>query len=282
MTQDRFDWNWFKSSIDETDKRAAPQMQELLDLVSEVDTAVQKAIARPTTYASERPQDYVVSILIVRCFRLFISGILLAVSGYPDVVAGVIRSMAEIWLLLLEIRSHPVETSLGYMLHSVEEEIVTMQRELDHLKASGTTTLNLPENLEVWRNFHSDLQSVARARGQCAKKIENQFSRLTIRDICRRNDIEKYYFVNYKFQSILCHGLHASLDGLVTEGNGKRSFSLGPVVFDNEAAVMDSFSHMATALILTGEILEDSDVLQWGESLTHTVESAIKNHKAKG
>jgi hypothetical protein len=152
MTQS-YDWNWFKSGINQASRSVETQARELFALVPEIDATVRLALNRPTSYASDRPQDYVVSILIVRSFRLFISSIILSTAGYSDAVPNLGRSIMEIGLMLLDIRSDPVATSLGYMLHSAQEEIVSMETQLGRLAAKGEDALNLPTNLEEWCRF---------------------------------------------------------------------------------------------------------------------------------
>jgi hypothetical protein len=280
MTE-QYDWNYFKSSINQTNRSVEAQAKELLDLVSDVDLAVQRVVDRQTSYASERPQDYVVSILIVRSFRLFISTIILGASGYADIVPNLGRSIMEIGLLLLEIRSNPVPTSLGYMLHSAQEEIITMETELGRSRAKGADVLNLPTNLEEWRHFHSDLASLARDKGLCAEEIERSFARTSIRSLCKRHGIEEYYLVNYKFSSLFTHCLHASLDGVIVEDQTRREFVLSPVDYHGDAALMDSFAQMITNLVLAGEILEDDDVGQMGTSLSQKVETIIISTRSR-
>ncbi|AFM24872.1 DUF5677 domain-containing protein [Desulfomonile tiedjei] len=273
--EEKYDWNWFRSSINQTARTIEPQIKQLLDFVSEVDLIVQQVVDRPTSYASERPQDYVVSILVVRSFRLFVSSMILSLSGYADVVPNLKRSVMEIGLMLLNMSSNPVAVALGYMLHSVQEEIISMETELGRLNTKGGNALNLPRNLEEWKNFHSLLGDLAKDRGLIAEEIQRNFARTSVRSLCREHASEEYYLVNYKADSLFTHGLHACLGGLVEDNPDQRTFMLGPAINHADAAVMDSIAQMTANLALAGDILEDEGVAQNAMSLCRRVENLI-------
>jgi len=94
------------------------------------------------SYASDRPQDFVVPTLSVRAFRLAISSIQLALSGYVDSVPNLDRTIFEIGIRLLDISTDPIAASLAYLIQGAHEEISTMEIELAYRRQHRIEAIN--------------------------------------------------------------------------------------------------------------------------------------------
>jgi hypothetical protein len=165
MTTTSYNWQWFRNEIRRCSDAAESECLIFLNLVEQCDKVVSQMVSRPMSYASDRPQDYVVPILATRAFRLAISSLQIALSGYADSTPNLNRTVFEIAIRLLDISTDPIASSLAYLMQGAKEEISTMEVELRYRKETGLTTLNLPVNLERMREYLKQLQELCQKKG---------------------------------------------------------------------------------------------------------------------
>lgn len=145
----KFDWNWYHENLIRCVQNAEPNCQYLLDLIEEFDSVAKGLTERDMSIDSDRPHDYIVPVLAVRSYRLAISAIWNALSGFPDSVPNLIRTIFEIGIRLLDMTDDPVAASLGYLMQGAQEEVSTIQEELNFRRENGHECGNLEKNL-VW------------------------------------------------------------------------------------------------------------------------------------
>ena len=175
--------------------------------------------------------------------------------------------MWEIGLRVLDIKAAPLDASFGYVLEGITREIASIEPELAYRKASGLPVGNLETNLHLLKNHHARVQAIARKKGVDSERAEKQHGTLNLRNVARKNGIEKAYLVNFAFQSGFAHGRSPSYNFLITEDDTRRQFSLGPDETEATEAAVDAITQLALGLSLVADALEDPPLLQRAESL---------------
>jgi hypothetical protein len=145
--QSAYGWPWFRKEIQDGVAFSERYCSDLLDLVQEMDAVSGVVFARPTSPLSDRPQDYVVSILTARALRLTVSALYIGLGGYPDSANNLERTAWEISIRLLDMTTAPVAAALGFLLDGAASEISQAQAELDHRRTNGEPVHLLPENI---------------------------------------------------------------------------------------------------------------------------------------
>jgi hypothetical protein len=254
-----------------------PDCQPLLELVQECDDIVVKMIRRPMSYASDRPQDFVVPTLAVRAFRLAISSIQLALSGYVDSVPNLDRTIFEIGIRLLDMSTDPIASSIAYLMQGAHEEISTMQVELEYRKQHALEAINLPTNLKHMRKYLENLQVLLRNRGIDPDVARKKHGKLNIREVCRKFDIEKAYLVNYAFSSSYIHEKNVATDAFYSETPGSRNFEMGPIPQAISYSIADSLLNLSLVLEIGCKILEDEGLINRSAGLVQSVQDRISD-----
>lgn len=252
-----------------------PECRGLLDLVQECDVIVDKMVSRPMSYASDRPQDFVVSILAVRAFRLAISSLQIALAGYVDSTSNLDRTVFEISIRLLDMTTDPVASSLAYLIQGATEEISTMEAELVHRRQSSLETLNLPANLDRERQYLEDLRKLCRERNIDPEAARKKHGKLNIRDICRAFGIEKAYLVNYAYDSSHVHEKNVATSHFYSESPESRNFELGPIPEAIPHGVADTLKNLSLVLEIGSGILEDEELIRRTKDLVQSVQKQI-------
>lgn len=254
--------------IAESNEKKGP---ELLGLVKNYDFFVGKLVNRSTSYISDRPQDYVACILGARSFRLAIGGIHLAVSGYPDLSPNLGRTIWEISLRLFNMKSNPVEASLGYLLYSCSEELSIDQTEFEYRTENNLELGYIAEHIEAKRNYFNKLKSEASSKGLNPDMIQKKYGKLSIYKICQKLGIEKAYKVNYAYDCGHIHERNLTTNYIVKTDEDGRKFELGPI---NEAcleSVADILTNLSLSLSAAAEVVEDKDLIIEAENLMNEV-----------
>ena len=250
-------------------------MSTLARLNSRVCDIVIKMVHRPMSYASDRPQDFVVPILSVRAFRLAISSIQLALSGYVDSVPNLDRTIFEIGIRLLNMTTDPIAASLAYLMQGANEEISTMEVELAYRKQHGLEAINLPTNLKHMHKYVENLQVLCRNRGIDPEVARKKHGKLNIREICRKFGIEKAYLVNYAYTSSYIHEKNVATADFYYESPGSRNFEMGPIPQAISYAIADSLMNLALVLEIGCKILEDEGLIHRSAGLVQSVKERI-------
>jgi hypothetical protein len=220
------------------------------------------------SYASDRPQDFVVAVLSVRAFRLTISSLHLALSGYPDSSTALDRSVFEIALRLLDLTRAPEAASLGYLIQGAAEEISTMNAEIEHRNRKGVPSGNLPKNLQRMQEHVQLLEDLCRAKGIDPELARKQHGRLNFRETARDFDIERAYLVDYAYASSHVHEKNVATPVFYSETPESRNLELGPAIEEAVHAVPDSLKYLTTVLEVASKILDDRELVHRAESLS--------------
>jgi hypothetical protein len=232
-----------------------------LKLFSDYRHLAERIVNRPSSYASSRPQDYVVSLLTLRSFRLAVGVIVLSQHGYSDLAIDSARSIWEIGIRLADMIKQPVPAAFGYLLGGVSEEITFMQEELRHRTASGMDAGNLQANITVMTEYRTSLEARAKALGYDPAIILKRYGRLNFRQVCTDLGLEKAYLVSYKFSSTCTHGFAASVDQFIREHDGIRELDFGPAADHAFASVLDALKNLIVVIGFAAEIVEDDAIL---------------------
>ena len=247
----------------------------MLDLVHECDEIVGKMVGRPLSYASDRSRDFVVSVLAVRAFRLAISSLQVALSGYVDSTSNLDRTVFEIGIRLLDISTAPEAASLGYLMQGATEEISVMEVELAHRTRNGTETVNLPANLNREREHLEDLRKLCIEKGIDPELALKKHGKLNVRETCRKFGIEKAYLVDYALDSSHVHEKNVATSHFHSESTASHEFELGPIPVAVPHAVADTLRNLSLVLEIGCQILEDQELIRRTADLRRAVQERI-------
>jgi hypothetical protein len=238
-------------------------------MIQECDQIVSALLHRQMSYASDRPQDYVVAVLLVRAFRITISSLHLALSGYPDSSPALDRSVFEIALRLLDLNTAPQAASLGFLIQGATEEIATVEAELDSRKQTGLSTGNLQENLQRMGEYVQSLKKLCRTKGIDPEQAQKRHGRLNFRQVARDFGIENAYLVGYAWASSYVHEKNVAASVYYSATPERHNFALGPIPGEAvHAAVPDSVKYLTTVFEVASEILDDKELAHRSERLS--------------
>jgi hypothetical protein len=127
-----YGWPWFRDEIRKGVALSERYCSDFLALVADIDSVAGEVFARPTSPFSDRPQDYVVSVLVARAFRLTVSALYIGLGGYPDSGTNLERTVWEISIRLLDMTRARADAALGFLLEGTASEIAQVEAELDH------------------------------------------------------------------------------------------------------------------------------------------------------
>lgn len=266
----KFGWPWFRDEIAKGVAFSESHCRDLLGLVEEMDNLVGAILARPTSPSSERPQDFVVSLLVARAFRLTVSSLYIGLGGYPDSEQNLQRTVWEIGVRLLDIMSAPVHAAFGYILDGLASEIARMEAELEHRRAASEPVHQLPANLDAYRKEFADLSAAAQARDLAPELVRRRHGRLNIREVCKRFGIEKAYLVDYASASNYVHEKGAAAGGYMEDVAQGRRFHLGPIgVLGGPTTIaIDGLTNFARVLAVATRVVEDEPLVQQADGLS--------------
>ena len=254
----RFDWRYFSGTMQQSLRDGETRWSPVLDAIEVADTLVGRLVARETSYASDRPQDYVACVLIVRCFRLAVPAIYVALSGFADSSPNMYRTVWEITVRLLDMTANPVAGSLGYLLAGANEQLSVAKSERDYRAAEGLRVSEVLDlNIKDFEARYEELQNLALARDLDPVRTQRTYGRLNFREACKRLGIEKAYLVNYAFASGYAHEKNIATGDFSTLGDGERQFELGPVMDSRIEAVADTLRYLFLAIQGAASLLDD-------------------------
>lgn len=268
-----YDWSWFRDEIHKAVGFSERYCPAFLDLVKEMDSIVGAILARPTSPLADRPQDYVVSVLVTRAFRLTISSLYIGLGGYPDSGTNLERTVWEIGIRLLDMTEAPVAAALGFLLDGTASEIGQVEALLDHRQRNGLPVHRLPRNLERLRKHYEVLGRLARERGLEPELVRRTHGRLNVREVCKRFGVDNAYLVDYALTTGYVHEKNLATSDYVIERKDERQFHLGPVgVLGGPATIaIDVLMNLARALTVATRIVEDGELVKRADGLLQTV-----------
>ena len=269
VEQPEYDWEWFRDTMTKAVPWSEPACRSALDLVKGIDATVGQLLAWTTSPLSDRPQDYVVSLLVARSFRLAVSTVYLSLAGYADSATVMQRTVWEISIRLLDMTTAPAEAALGYLLDSAAIEIGHLSAEIGYMEAEGKPPGFAPENLERAHKHHSDLGQAASDMGFDRDRLQSRYGRLNYRDVCQRFGMDRAYKVGYAFLGAFAHEKNAAASDFVTDKGEHRDFEVGPVgpPERNAATVFDVLGLMAAILPVAASIMEREDLVEAAQRL---------------
>jgi hypothetical protein len=275
LANPKHDWSWFRNEMRACSDALEPACRPFLELIHECNQIVCMLLDRELAHASVRPQDFVVAILSVRAFRLTISSLYLALSGYPDSSPTLDRSVFEIAMRLLDLTTAPEAASLGYLIQGATEEISTMKAEIEHRNREGAPFGNLQENLHSMQEHVQLLEGLCRAKGIDPERARKRHGNLNFRQTARDFGIEKAYLVDYAYASSHVHEKNVATSIFYSETPEGRDFSLGPARDKAVHAVPDSVKYLTTVLEVASNILDDSELAHRSESLSASFDDRL-------
>jgi hypothetical protein len=270
-----YDWRWFRDAMHECTAIGEREAAELLPLVSELDALIGAVVARPTSPFSDRPQDYVVSLLCARAFRLTVSAIKLALAGYPDSAVNLSRTTWEIAVRCLDLLENPVAGALGYLLEGLTSEAGQLTTELDHRQRVGEPVFQGPENLKSIQEQVRKLEAHARKLGHDPDKIRKRHGHLNVFQVCERFGLEKAYRVDYAFGSGHVHEKNVAPSLFTAEKDGGREFEMGPIPGHGEPVTLDSMMDLTLVVGATAGVLGDKELSARVDAVLHRL-SAVR------
>jgi hypothetical protein len=255
MRQDpAVDWDRLRATMERLEAEAEEECAALLQLVLPLDRLTVRLVARETSPASDRPQDYVACVLATRSFRLAIASLHLAMSGYPDVGPNLYRTLWEIVVRLAHIESHPVHGALGYLLQGADEQVSAARADADDGGPEGDAHVARCEE-----RYAGHVES-ARALGLDAEEIRRRHGKLNFRDVCKEHGIERSYLVNFVWSSGYVHEKNLATAEFVWSSGDERFFELGPIRSARAEAMADALGMLIQALGLSASIVGDESV----------------------
>lgn len=278
-----FGWSWFSSEIQKGVTFSERHCRDFLDIVGEMDSLVGRIFARPTSPMAARPQDYVVSILVARGFRLTITSLYIGLGGYPDSGANLERTIWEISIRLLDMTRAPAAAALGFLIDGAAAEVAHMSAELAHRQANSEPVHQLPKNVERAQAHHDDLARFARERGFDPEQVRRKHGRLNIRQVCKDFGIEKAYLVDYAMGSAYVHEKNMASSDYVIEAKAERQFHLGPVGTPGGPVTIavDVLTSMARVLTTATRILEHEDIINRADEILQKVIGLREAHSSR-
>lgn len=268
-----YGWPWFRENVGKAVQANEALCFDLLEFVDEMDSVVGGILDRPMSPLGERPQDYVVSILISRSFRLTISALQLSLSGYADSTRNLMRTVWETGIRLLDMRRNPAAAAFGFLLDGVAVEIGHLQTAQDMRESQGEAIGMIPTNLEVLQSYQDNLRAATRNLGFDSEEVRRKHGKLNYRAVCKDFGIEQAYLVNYAFDSTFTHEKGAATWNYLVETDEERQFHLGPVTAPGEprASVADTLYDMARALVIACQVVGPEHLIGRSERLAQKI-----------
>jgi len=265
----RYGWAWFRDEIARGVQLSEARCTSILAHIQEMDAIVCDIVARPTSPFSDRPQDFVVSLLATRVFRLTVSALYIGLGGYHDSATGLTRTVWEIAIRLLDMTDSPEAAALGFLLDAASSEINHVDAELEHRQRSQLPSGNLANNLRMMRSHYDALAQVTITRDLDPKVIASRHGILNFRNVCERFGIGKAYRVNYAFQTGYVHEKASAATDYMIETPEGREFHLGPVGVPGgpQTVAIDVLTDAALALVTAARIIGDGELIQRTDNL---------------
>jgi hypothetical protein len=282
MEHQKYDWNWFRTNMASCMEESEQTCLPLLKLFDQFDEAILKITNRDMAIDSERPQDYVVPLLAVRSFRLAVSAVSLALSGYLDSGPNLERTIFEIHMRLLDMSSDPAGASLAFLMQAQMEEISIVRIELDYRQAHCLHVHNLAINLRTMEQHLELLRGIAKKRGHDPQSLIDRYGKVNIHDVCRRFGIEKAYSVNYAFACGYVHEKNIASSQFSYDSYERRVFELGIVQEGIAAGVSDALIGLSAVLSSAARLLKDTLLIEKAQRLHDLTLKTVEAYIAKG
>jgi len=222
-----------------------------------------------------RFQDYVAILLAVRSFRLTISGISLGFSGYPDSVPNLNRTVFEIWIRLIHIKTSPSEGAIGYLLSGKEEEIKAISAEIEFRRGKGIDLSGLDKSLATLRKQYADLESKALEIGCDPNKSIRDYGRLNVGQLIGKwgyPELKRAYAVDFRNTCGFIHERNEATYLYSWSEIDKTWFHLGPAVQEEcFVAAWDIVRVLSASIASAAEVLEDLVIMDKTQHLLQRV-----------
>jgi len=224
-----------------------------------------------------RIEDLVALRLSARAFRLTISGIYIGLSGYPDSVPNIKRTVFEAWSRLLQLRmsNDPAFVAFGYLLFSKEREIQSVQSEIDFRRANGLDYANFESNLTGLEQQHDNLKQAALDAGLDPKQTAVEFRKARIGQLIKEWDypeLKRFYQVDYSTDCGFVHASDAASYTFSSIDKDRVLLDLGPSSSpDCLAFAWDVATCLCGAIAATAEAFGCADIIARSRALLEVV-----------
>ena len=278
-----YGWSWFSDEIRKGVAFSERYCTDFLALVEDMASIAGAIFARPTSPFSDRPQDYVVSVLVARAFRLTVSSLYIGLGGYPDSGTNLERTVWEISIRLLDMTTAPAAAALGFLLDGTTSEIAQVAAELEHRQVNGEPVHLLPTNRERLQAHYDALARFARDQGLDPEHIHRKHGRLNIREVCKSFNIEKAYLVDYALTTAYVHEKNSASSDYVIERKGERHFLLGPIGTPGGpmTIAIDVLMDMARVLTIATRIVQQENITKRADEVLQKLVSLREVHSSR-
>ncbi len=239
---------------------------EHFSIVHEYENIIMDFMEAYSKHDPVRIQDYVAILLAVRSFRLTISGVYLGLSGYPDSIPNLERTVIEILVRLIQIRTNPSEGAIGYLLSGKEEQIKAVNAEIEFRRVKGLDYSGFESSLDTLRRQYADLEGKALEIGCDPNKSIRNYGKLNVGQLIEKwghPELKRAYNVDFRNTCGFIHERNTATYLYSWSQKDKTWFHLGPA-FQEEclAAAWDIVRVLGASIASAAEVFEDLAIIE--------------------
>lgn len=251
------DWFVFKNRMDIEQETNSARIRGMLFLVHEC-KEIYRAIAKwPNEYPNKKIIHGALVPLISRSFRHCLAALRIALSGYPDSAAVLIRTIWEIRIHLALIKKEPLEASLGFLLFEVDKKIKFTEERIQDAKIQNTS--DETGDLEALKTERKERLSLIDQQHIAEEKVK-KYKTINYREACRDLGLNDEY-ARYSLYSEIAHGKYFA-DDLFTndEDESTKMVSIYPAKIGCLEAAQEALSLHSKNLHYGAAIIKDEDL----------------------
>jgi hypothetical protein len=198
MAKTAWSWEDYKAAMAECLAHGEAAVAGWLALVEGVDELADQVMARSQSTPPDQVESFIdttVASLVTRSMRLFITSAFLALSGYGDVAAILLRSLMENGLRAILLKRDPLAASLGQMRLDEKERVersegLTLEgfREMLGRDGGQEDIGKYNSYLAMSRESYKLLQNIACQSGYDPKRLTEEYGGPRIADMMRGID----------------------------------------------------------------------------------------------
>ncbi|MGP8321659.1 MAG: DUF5677 domain-containing protein [Methanosarcinaceae archaeon] len=266
---------WYLRQMNESLTSNLSRWDEHFSIVYEYENILTSFIEVYSKRDPVRFQDYVALLLVIRSFRLTISGIFLSLSGYPDSLPNLNRTVFEIWIRLIHIKTNPSEGAIGYLLSGKDEEIKAISAEIEFRRGKGMEYSGFDNNLVILKKQYADIESKALEIGCDPNKSIRNYGKLNVGQLIKKwgyPELKRAYAVDFRYSCGFIHERNVA-SYLYSWGEiDKTWFHLGPAVQEEcFVAAWDIVRDLGMSIASAAEVLEDLIIIEKTQRLLQRV-----------
>lgn len=267
--EQEYNWEWFRNEMQLMAERNEALFQPELSFIEKCDSLVGDLFEHiGTCGASNRPVEHVSSILIARAFQLSISAVYLAVSGYPDCVPNLNRTIFEITARFYDIKKNSVAAAYGYLLKGAHDQVEIFKTMLESSNETRSNAEALGKKLSDSQEAYKSYRSLALENNFDPDEVQKKHGKINVFETCQKMGIEDVYRIDFAYMSSHVHERNMATLMFTKEHDDRCSFISGPV--ENEFAkpmAMEVIKKLAIAIGFCAEVTGDKGSHEKAEDL---------------